>query len=77
MKMKCENIVACGNYNCELNYDGICIRTVVSLDREGICVICKLKPKYEGTTVHYRKADGGNPVEDVPTPLSKLVPPLD
>lgn len=79
MKMKCENIITCGNYNCELNCEGACIRTVVALDGDGKCVMCKSKPKpkYEGITVHYKKADGGNPVEDVPTPLSKLVPPLD
>ena len=43
MKMKCENIVTCGNYNCGLNYDGACIRTVVALDGDGKCVMCKPK----------------------------------
>lgn len=43
MKMKCENIVTCGNYNCGLNYDGACIRTVVALDGNGKCVMCKPK----------------------------------
>ena len=45
MKMKCENIVTCGNYNCELNCEGACIRTVVALDGAGKCVMCKPKPK--------------------------------
>lgn len=45
MKMKCENIVTCGNYNCELNCEGACIRTVIALDSNGKCVMCKLKPK--------------------------------
>ena len=45
MKIKCENIVTCGNYNCELNYDGACIRTVVALDGDGKCVMCKPKTK--------------------------------
>jgi hypothetical protein len=49
MKMKCENIVTCGNYNCELNYDGACIRTVVALDGDGKCVMCKPKPKLAET----------------------------
>ena len=45
MKMKCENIVSCGNYNCELNYDGACIRTVVALNGDGKCVMCKPKAR--------------------------------
>ena len=45
MKMICENIVTCGNYNCALNYDGACIRTVVALDGDGKCVIYKPKTK--------------------------------
>ena len=43
MKIKCENIVTCGNYNCALNYDGACIRTVVALDNDGKCVMCRPK----------------------------------
>lgn len=45
MKMKCENIVTCGNYNCELNCEGACIRTVVALNGDGKCVMCKPKTK--------------------------------
>ena len=45
MKMKCENIVTCGNYNCELNYDGACIRTVVALDGNGKCAMYKPKDR--------------------------------
>lgn len=43
MKIKCENIVTCGNYNCALNYDGACIRTVIALDSDGKCVMCRPK----------------------------------
>jgi hypothetical protein len=43
MKMKCENIVTCSNYNCELNYEGACIHTVVALDGDGKCVMYKPK----------------------------------
>lgn len=76
MKMKCENIVTCGNYNCELNCEGACIHTVVALDGDGKCVM--YKPKFvPKDTARCKKTDGGNPVEDVPTPLSRLVPPLD
>lgn len=39
MKIKCENIVACGNYKCELNLNGACIHTVVALDACGKCVL--------------------------------------
>ena len=49
MKMKCENIVTCGNYNCELNFDGTCIRTVIALDGNGKCVMCKPKTKSSET----------------------------
>ena len=45
MKMKCENIVTCGNYNCELNCEGACIHTVVALNGDGNCVMCKPKRK--------------------------------
>lgn len=57
MKMKCENIVTCGNYNCELNYDGACIRTVVALDGDGKCVMCKPKTKPISN-------DGGKPAQN-------------
>ena len=45
MKMKCENIVTCGNYNCALNCEGACIRTVVALGCDGKCVMYKPKAK--------------------------------
>ena len=45
MRMKCENIVTCGNYKCELNCDGTCCRTVVALDGDGKCVMCKPKAR--------------------------------
>ena len=77
MKMNKNKTLCCGNYDCHWNFDGCCGQDVIALDSSGKCTLEKLKPKYEGITVHYKKADGGNPVEDVPTPLSKLVPPLD
>jgi hypothetical protein len=57
MKMKCENIVSCGNYNCELNYDGACIRTVVALNGDGKCVMCKPKARLISN-------DGGKPAQN-------------
>ena len=39
MKIKCENVVACGNYRCARNYEGACIHTVVALDTYGKCVL--------------------------------------
>ena len=56
MKMKCENIVTCGNYNCELNCEGACIRTVIALDGEGKCVMCKPKPVPKDTAVAPNKS---------------------
>lgn len=43
MKIKCENVVVCGNYDCSLNCEGACIRSVVALDSEGKCAMCKPK----------------------------------
>jgi hypothetical protein len=37
MKIKCENVVVCGNYKCTLNQEGKCIRAVVALDATGKC----------------------------------------
>ena len=78
MKVKCENVVRCGNRNCIHNTDGYyCRNTVISLDASGVCAFRNSKPEYKNTTINCRKVDGGNPVEGVPAPLSKLVPPLD
>lgn len=42
MKIKCENIVRCGNYNCCHNNDGYyCVRAVVALDAAGKCAFIK------------------------------------
>ena len=49
MKIKCENVVVCGNYKCELNFDGGCIHTVVALDGDGKCVM--YKPKSEANPI--------------------------
>ena len=44
MKIKCENIVRCGNLNCVHNHDGyICLKTVVALDVNGRCAFCQPK----------------------------------
>lgn len=45
MKVKCENVVVCGNYKCELNLDGACIRTVIALDADGKCSLFRQKEK--------------------------------
>ena len=47
MKIKCENVVVCGNYKCELNLDGACIRTVIALDADGKCSLFRQKEKAE------------------------------
>lgn len=45
MKIKCENLVRCGNSNCIHNQDGYyCRNIVVSLDATGTCAFCKSKP---------------------------------
>lgn len=54
MKMKCENIVTCGNYNCALNFNGACIHTVVALNGDGKCVM--YKPKAELTETKSNKS---------------------
>ena len=42
MKIKCENIVRCGNYNCCHNSEGyFCNRKVVALDVTGSCAFYK------------------------------------
>lgn len=41
MKIKCENVVVCGNYKCGLNLDGACIHTVIALDADGKCAMRK------------------------------------
>lgn len=57
--MKCENIVTCGNYNCELNCGGACFYMVVALDGDGKCVMCKSKPKVKPIS-----NDGGKPAQN-------------
>lgn len=45
MKVKCENLVRCGNFNCIHNYDGYhCKNIVISLDSTGACAFRKPKP---------------------------------
>ena len=43
MKVKCENIVTCGNYKCAYNYFSTCSKNVVALDENGKCVLFKNK----------------------------------
>lgn len=43
MKIKCENVVACGNYNCVHNTEAHCVRKVVALDASGKCVLFNQK----------------------------------
>ena len=47
MKIKCENVVVCGNYKCMLNLDGACIRTVIALDADGKCTLFRQTEKTE------------------------------
>ena len=63
MKIKCENIIVCGNYNCAWNCCGSCGQNVVAIDTNGKCTL--VKPK-------------STPKDDSkPTPISKLIPPID
>lgn len=41
MKVKCENVVICGNYKCGWNYKGRCSQDAVALDATGKCVLEK------------------------------------
>lgn len=44
MKIKCENVVRCGNYNCCHNTDGYyCAKAVVALDTSGKCAFVRPK----------------------------------
>lgn len=43
MKIKCENVVICGNYHCSWNHEGRCGHNVVALDGSGRCTLEKSK----------------------------------
>lgn len=44
MKVSCENIVRCGNYNCYYNRDSYCCSgIVVALDANGKCAMVRPK----------------------------------
>lgn len=44
MKIKCDSIVRCGNYNCVHNDDGyVCLKQVIALDINGQCALCRPK----------------------------------
>ena len=49
MKIKCENVVVCGNYKCTLNQDGKCVRAVVALDTTGKCNMARYTEKTVAT----------------------------
>lgn len=84
MKVNCENVVRCANTECIHNLNGYsCRHIIVAIGSDGRCALCKSKdrpkpkPKHEDTTVNFDKDYGYNPVEGVPVPLTKLIPPLD
>lgn len=45
MRVKCENLVICGNYKCVYNEDGKCCHSAVALDATGKCVVARPKPE--------------------------------
>ena len=44
MKIKCNKIVSCGNYECVFNQAGECSHDIISINANGQCALCKLKP---------------------------------
>ena len=55
MKIKCENVIVCGNYNCAWNCDGRCGQDVVALDANGKCALAKPRPVPKDTAVAQNK----------------------
>ena len=51
MKIKCENVVICGNYGCVWNCDCRCTHDVVSLDANGKCALEKPR-NHKNSTSH-------------------------
>jgi hypothetical protein len=45
MKIKCENVIVCGNYNCAWNCCGSCGQNVVAMDANGKCALEKPKDR--------------------------------
>lgn len=41
MKIKCNNIVKCGNYRCTWNGAGSCGHDIIALDSSGKCILEK------------------------------------
>ena len=39
MRIKCENVVICGNYKCKWNCEGRCDHDVIVLDHNGWCTL--------------------------------------
>lgn len=50
MKVKCENVIVCGNYGCAWNCDGCCTQSVVAMDNTGKCVLSKPRPSVKTET---------------------------
>ena len=44
MRINCDKIVVCGNYNCVWNCDSYCQKSTVALDINGKCALVKPKP---------------------------------
>ena len=51
MKVKCEYVVACGNYKCAYNNFSKCIKNVIALDANGQCALYKSKLVSKDTAV--------------------------
>ena len=44
MRVKCENVIVCGNYNCVWNHECRCGHDVIALDATGKCALAKPRP---------------------------------
>ena len=64
MKIKCNKIVICSNYNCAWNCEGRCGQDVVALDANGKCTLVKPKPVPKDTAVAQNKS---KPAFDIET----------
>ena len=61
MKIKCENVVRCGNRNCIHNVDGYyCRNIVISLDTSGVCAFRNSKPEKLKTNPSPNPFEGSN-----------------
>ena len=44
MKIKCENVIVCGNHDCAWNCECRCVHDVIALDATGKCALAKPRP---------------------------------